>query len=88
MSQCNEIEVNGMKYNYKGKEARVIGFGKTDKKLSFPICIDVAKKKYSVKEISGFAEWNGTTVFIPDKVKKLGDKCFESCGSLRHVILG
>jgi hypothetical protein len=70
----------------KVTEEIVIGFGETDKELALPSYVDFDGKRYVVEEVSGFREWYGIKVTIPNNVEKLGYVCFSYCNSLSEVV--
>jgi hypothetical protein len=84
--KCKSLSEVIFESGSKLKEIGKWAFCESDKELVFPGFIDVARKRYIVKEISGFGKWNGIRVTIANSVEKLGEQCFFQCESLSEVI--
>ena len=73
----------------KSTSSGVSGTSSTSKSSDY-LSIPSNKNGYSITEIAkeGYKGYNGTTIAIPDTVKKIGQEAFSDCKNLQTILLG
>jgi hypothetical protein len=87
------IGVNNVKYKCLIDTRNDVGIAEADgvvrgdvEEIAFQNSIERNGKRYIVKKIGGFSEWNGIKIVIPSNVEMIMESCFGECGRLSQVV--